>query len=250
MIVGKDFLNKLKVFGLNSYEAKLWVALLSKGIATAGELSDIANVPRSRTYDVLESLEKKGFIITKLGRPIKFIAMQPAEALERLKKKIKEDVETQTKIIEEAKTSGSIDELNKIYTQNIQDINPNEISGIINERGRVYDQLEAMIKRAKKELLIMTTKEGYERKTEILKNTLGKNQIKIRIISPAKPKQTEGIEHKQTEQPARFCIVDKKEVLLMPLEDTTHPSNDFAIWLNAPQLAEQFVKIFEHNWKN
>ena len=62
MIVQFDFLNKLKALGLNSYEAKLWVALLSVGTSTAGELSDIANVPRSRSYDVLEGLEKKGFI--------------------------------------------------------------------------------------------------------------------------------------------------------------------------------------------
>ncbi|MBN1386465.1 helix-turn-helix domain-containing protein, partial [Candidatus Woesearchaeota archaeon] len=54
MIVQKEFLNKLKDFGLNSYESKLWTALLSRGVSTAGELSDIANVPRSRSYDVLE----------------------------------------------------------------------------------------------------------------------------------------------------------------------------------------------------
>ena len=45
---------KTKVFGLNTYEARIWTALLSRGISTAGELSDIANVPRSRSYDVLE----------------------------------------------------------------------------------------------------------------------------------------------------------------------------------------------------
>jgi len=66
MIVGKEFLTKLKDFGINSYEAKIWTALLSRGVSTAGELSDIANVPRSRSYDVLESLEKKGFVIMKI----------------------------------------------------------------------------------------------------------------------------------------------------------------------------------------
>ena len=71
MIVQKDFLNKLKDFGLNSYESKLWVALLSRGVSTAGELADISSVPRSRAYDVLESLEKKGFIVMKVGKPIK-----------------------------------------------------------------------------------------------------------------------------------------------------------------------------------
>jgi len=86
MIVQKNFLNKLKDFGLNTYESKLWTALLSRGVSTAGELSDIANVPRSRSYDVLESLEKKGFIVMKLGKPIKYIAVPPAEVIERVKK--------------------------------------------------------------------------------------------------------------------------------------------------------------------
>ena len=53
MIVDQKILEKLKHFNLNSYQAKLWTALLSRGVATAGELSDISNVPRSRAYDVL-----------------------------------------------------------------------------------------------------------------------------------------------------------------------------------------------------
>src|SRR5574342_874378 len=103
MIVQKDFLNKLKDFGLNSYEAKLWTALLSRGIATAGELSDIANVPRSRSYDVLESLEKKGFAITKLGKPIKYVAVPPEEVLERVKKNVTEEAKQMSQRLEELK---------------------------------------------------------------------------------------------------------------------------------------------------
>ena len=63
---------QLKNLGLNSYEAKTWVALLSRGMATATELSDISNVPRSRSYDVLESLERKGFIKVKHGKQISY----------------------------------------------------------------------------------------------------------------------------------------------------------------------------------
>ena len=60
LIVKDEFLGKLRrYFALNLYEVKIWTALLSRGVSTAGELSDIANVPRSRSYDVLESLEKK-----------------------------------------------------------------------------------------------------------------------------------------------------------------------------------------------
>ena len=78
MIVQDDFIKRLRSsFDLNIYEAKIWTALLSKGIATAGELSDISDVPRSRTYDVLESLEKRGFVVMKLGKPIKYLSIKP-----------------------------------------------------------------------------------------------------------------------------------------------------------------------------
>jgi len=66
MIVKEEFLSRLRrYFGLNLYEVKIWTALLSRGIAAASQLAEISGVPRSRCYDVLESLEKKGFIITE-----------------------------------------------------------------------------------------------------------------------------------------------------------------------------------------
>ena len=98
MIVKEEFLSKLRrYFSLNLYEVKVWTALLSRGVATAGELSDIANVPRSRSYDVLESLEKKGFAITKIGKPIKYIAVTPGEVVERVKKNMKEEADEKVK---------------------------------------------------------------------------------------------------------------------------------------------------------
>ena len=97
------FLNQLKEIGLNSYQAKLWLALLARGIATAGELSDISNVPRSRAYDVLEALEKKGFIIMKVGKPIKYIAVPPEEVLERVQKKILEEAKKEATQIDTLK---------------------------------------------------------------------------------------------------------------------------------------------------
>ena len=57
----QDLIKKVKYhFALNIYESKVWVALISKSIASVGEIAEISGVPRSRVYDVLESLEKKG----------------------------------------------------------------------------------------------------------------------------------------------------------------------------------------------
>jgi sugar-specific transcriptional regulator TrmB len=124
----------LRDFGLNSYESKLWAALLSRGISTAGELSDIANVPRSRSYDVLESLEKKGFIIVKIGKPIKYIAVPPEDVLERVKKKIVENADKQSKMLEQFKDSELLDELNLLHKTGIDLVDPSELSGALKGR--------------------------------------------------------------------------------------------------------------------
>ena len=86
MIAEPELIRKLKgYFDLNIYETKVWLALLSKGISSAGEIAEISGVPRSRTYDVLESLEKRGFVIQKLGKPVKYIAVKPEIVIEKLK---------------------------------------------------------------------------------------------------------------------------------------------------------------------
>src|SRR3989344_1480357 len=86
MIIKPELVKKIKdYFNLNIYETKVWLALLGKGIASAGEVAEISGVPRSRTYDVLESLEKRGFAIMKLGKPVKYIAVKPNIIIEKLK---------------------------------------------------------------------------------------------------------------------------------------------------------------------
>ena len=129
MIVQKEFLVKLKNdFRLNIYEVKIWTALLSRGIATAGELADISGVPRSRCYDVLESLEKKGFIIMKIGKPIKYIAVQPEEIVARVKKNLKTDSEQAIDVFDKLRDTDVFKELDLLYKAGIEHIDPTEIS--------------------------------------------------------------------------------------------------------------------------
>ena len=60
-VFDENLINKVRAqFGLNVYETKVWLSLLAKGQATIGEIAEISGVPRSRIYDVLESLEKEG----------------------------------------------------------------------------------------------------------------------------------------------------------------------------------------------
>ena len=189
MIVEKEFLNKLRDFGLNTYEAKLWTALLSRGVSTAGELSDIANVPRSRSYDVLESLEKKGFIISKVGKPIRYIAVPPEDVIERVKKKIEDDSKKRVSLINQIHSSEMIKELGALHTQGSNLVEPTDLTGSIKGRENLYDHLRSRIKKAEKTVTIVTSEEGIKRKIEALKNVLTKAKqrgVKVRIAAPVK----------------------------------------------------------------
>ena len=69
--MNKELIEKVRRnFELNIYETKVWLALLSKGNANIANIHELSKVPRSRIYDVLKSLETKGFCVEKLGKPI------------------------------------------------------------------------------------------------------------------------------------------------------------------------------------
>ncbi len=262
MIIQKQFLNKLKDFGLNTYEAKLWTALLSRGVSTAGELSDIANVPRSRSYDVLESLEKKGFIIMKIGKPIKYIAVPPEEVLERVKKKVQENAESQAKLLDSLKSSEILSELKTLHTQGVDLVEPTDLSGSLRGRMAIYNQLDMMIKGAKKSVAIMTTSPGLIRKAENLRASLLKAKergVKIRFAAPLTEETRRAVEELKTFAEvrhadairSRFCVVDEKEVAFMLLDDVkVHSTYDAGIWVNAPFFATALQRFFDNEWDN
>ena len=264
MIVQKEFLSKLKDFGLNTYESKLWTALLSRGISTAGELSDIANVPRSRSYDVLESLEKKGFIIMKLGKPIKYIAVQPEEVIERVKKRVMEDSESKLSTLKTLKSSDVLEELNLLHKQGIELVEPSDLSGSIKGRNNIYNHIESILKDAEKSVTLMTTAQGLIRKAEVMKSVfakLSKKGVKIRIAAPitkeskeAAKELSEFAEIKNMEEKdvnSRFCVVDGKQLTFMLMDDKdVHPTYDVGIWVNTMFFASALENMFDAKWKN
>ena len=80
----EEYLNKLVKSGLTENEAKVYCCLLQKQLFTATEISRCASVNRSRIYSVLDSLQKKGLCIEKLGKVRKFEAVNPEVAFDKL----------------------------------------------------------------------------------------------------------------------------------------------------------------------
>ncbi|MBI4153732.1 hypothetical protein HY501_00185 [Candidatus Woesearchaeota archaeon] len=263
MLVKEEMLSKLRqIFGLNLYEAKIWTALLSRGVSTAGELSEISNVPRSRAYDVLESLEKKGFIVMKLGKPIKYVAVKPSEVVERTKKLVKQHADDRVEKLNDLKGGELLEELSLLHKNGIEYIEPADLSGALRGRSNLYMHLDTMMKNAKSTVDLMTTSDGIVRKAESLKGTLlglAKKGVKIRIATQATPESVEALkelgqfcEVRHVDKiSSRFCIVDNKEMLFMLLNDReVHPSYDTGIWVTTPYFASALSDLFSHSWND
>ena len=67
--------------GLTGYEASAYLALTRRGRATGAEVARLASLPRQRIYDVLEGLVTRGLASVEPGRPARYTAVAPEEAV-------------------------------------------------------------------------------------------------------------------------------------------------------------------------
>jgi len=264
MIIKEEFLSRLrKIFDLNLYEARIWTALLSRGVSTAGELSNISDVPRSRTYDILESLEKKGFVLMKIGKPIKFIALKPEEVVERVKKNLIVHAHERSKRLEQLKGDEVLEELNSLFTNGIKFIEPSDLSGSLRGRQNMYNHLDMIARGAEKTITLVTTAEGLNRKLEVLMPVFEKAKkrgVTIRIAAPIIPQNykiakdlAKVAEVRDTSKHGlngRFTVIDSKELMFMLLDDkSVHPNYDVAVWLSTDFFAKALEQMFDAAWE-
>jgi sugar-specific transcriptional regulator TrmB len=258
MLVSQAVLDELKQIGLNLYERKLWAALLSRGTSTAGELSSLAKVPHSRTYDVLESLAEKGFVMIQSSKPLKYVAVAPNEALERAKKKLKQQSE-----ITKLQNSTSLKELDRLYKKGVKLVQPGEMTSSLKGRDALHQQLETVFKQAKNDISILTTAKGLaeleKRHSNILKKA-SQRGVKIRIAAPFSKETMKSIEKlkqfsdikkiNSSDFIGRLSLVDGSHIVISLTDEKVHPTQDLALWSQSQHVAENLLgRMFNMIWE-
>lgn len=136
----------LRDIGLSDYQARVYRALLRTGPTTAKELSTASDVPMGRIYDVLNVLERNGLIRTQnASRPQKYVAVEPAVALDRLLKEKRKEYNAELQRYEET-VSELTDKLDATGTTEepfwTVAIGPNDTIELLTERLQVaIDQI-------------------------------------------------------------------------------------------------------------
>tara|TARA_Y100000310_G_C20654582_1_gene801316 strand:+ start:286 stop:1065 length:780 start_codon:yes stop_codon:yes gene_type:complete len=254
MIIKPELVNKIKdYFNLNIYETKVWVALLGKGVASAGEVAELSGVPRSRTYDVLESLEKRGFAIMKLGKPVKYIAVKPNIVIEKLKTKTMKETDEKIENITKLKETEEYKELQQLYSTGIQPIKQEDISGAVKGKSTIYNHLKELLENSKKEIIICTSTQEVQLKSRffsLLFDRLRKANINMKIALSGDEKDIKKINNKFKIKAkkilidSKFFISDNEQVLFL-ISNTSSPDEEIAVWLNTPFFASTLSYMFD-----
>lgn len=252
MLLQKQSLQELRErFNLNIYEIKIWTSLLGKGIATASDLAEISGVPRSRCYDVLESLEKKGFIIMKIGKPIKYMAVQPEAVVDRVQKKLKEDAEDQIKSVENLAETDIFRELELLHKTGIKRVDVEDVTDYVVGRTNVNRFMKDMLLKAKKSVTVVTNESGIKHKVKILrkvKDNLAKKRVNVKFYTNANVIVDLGnIQILSTKYDARFVNIDNEEMFFVMAGK--NPDYDSGVWIKSPHFVNALNNLFEKSFR-
>ncbi len=260
VIIKNELIKKIKdYFDLNIYETKVWLALLTKGISSAGEIAEISGVPRSRTYDVLEGLEKRGFAIEKIGKPVKYIAVKPNIIIEKLKNNTMKNAEEKVQVLEKLIGTPEYEEIQALHNSGLEPVKNQNISSSIKGRSNLYSQMRDVMENSEESLYVATSLFELNTKLRMFSEVfakLKKRGVDIKVIvqddgeEVKKLSKKMGIEIKSKKVNGRFIISDRKEIIFTIRPSSSHEDTDHAFWINSQYFTSSLAYMFELAWKD
>jgi sugar-specific transcriptional regulator TrmB len=270
MVASNETLDKLEDIGLNMYERKIYSALLGRSVSTAGELSEMTNVPRSRAYDVLESLAEKGLVVIKSSKPMEYVGIPPSQAIENIKKQHEQELEEKLDKLDDFKDSDAVDELESLYDQGVELVDPAEMSGSLKGEHQINQHTGTMMQDADDSIKIMTSEEGLsdlkENHSDLLQEA-NEQSINVKVLAPVSDKNREAFEQLQeladvkhlggleekldnVEAPeGRVTIVDDDALTMSMTHDDVHSTQDTAFWSKSDHMADSLMSpVFDVLW--
>src|SRR2546421_3225847 len=144
MSVSERTKRALKDFGLTEYEVKVYVALVESGPIAASEVSKVASVPYSKIYEIIGNLERKGWVESEQGRPIKYYPKAPSVALDSSRARVENTLR-----VSEAE---ALSDLQPLYEKKGVQERPD--IWIVRGQNNIVDRIRETLGRTRRELLV------------------------------------------------------------------------------------------------
>ena len=257
----KRFTQYLEFIGFSPYEAKAYIALLIGGEITPMQLAKLSGVPGARTYDILDSLEQKGFCISHPGGQKKYVAVQPKEALPRYLKNIETHFQEEMKSKKEIMMN-ILGDLSRLAKQTKETTIPIEYIWTLKEMELISRGFANAVQKAEKSVKQLNRapyapqKIQHEALLEALKKGINVQQIFHIDEASITPEIYQHIQEENgagakikfsNEVHAKVAIIDDKEVW-MPLLDVDQRSFTCLI-IRHPYAASLHSHYFDLMWE-
>jgi sugar-specific transcriptional regulator TrmB len=231
----------LEELGLTQYEARCLVALSRVGNSTAKQISDLSEVPRSRVYDAVEGLHKRGLVDVQQSEPREYRAVSKDEILETLRRDYRSTVTALDTALNGLRTKNE-EELEEHGAWAIADhdnVTHRMTSLIDDAESEVYLLVsdEDLVEEAVYERLAAATDRGVEVVVEVPSVAV---REAIREVVPGATvhvsEMAEDANRLGGKCPGRTLMVDREAVLLSAVADSSLPgqTEETAIWAKGP----------------
>jgi len=247
----------LKQLGLNNYEIRAYLTLVSTNNLTATELSSASGVPSARVYDIMDSLERKGFVKIGLGRPTIYQAVAPEEGLSNYKRKMELEFDRKLKGFDGLKIE-LVKSLKYTWGKEGAKLRKAREMLSVKENDDILVTLEKMFVRTKKRLYVLSyplMNKMLVRCKPMLEELADKG-VEIRIIAP--PNSGGAIKDmgkfaivKETAKssPSGYCLTDDELFLIECYDVQPGFVQGTGIWTNSSMLVKILEWSFDQLWE-
>jgi sugar-specific transcriptional regulator TrmB len=142
---------RLVRLGLTTYEARAYVTLVRRDSFTAAQIARTAGLPRQRIYDVLATLVEKGLASARPGTVVKYAALAPDLAVERLVENRRLEMSAF-----ERDAGDVIGRLGPEFQAGRAHSDPLEYIEVLRDRGAISERFAELQAAVKKEILVFT----------------------------------------------------------------------------------------------
>lgn len=267
-----ELINELQKIGLTKREGEVYIALLQKKEFSAPELAKITTITRTKIYEILQNLIRKGTCNEsyKDGQKV-YRGIKPQIALQNIIHKFEREIEQKNKeeIAQKKNAAAKLEsELIALHENNVNRSEPIDYIETLTDVGQIRERWNKFQMNTKMEILVFTKppytaslEDNIDVQSESLKNNniidkciyeysgLKKDEI-IKLIKAIEEYQKIGEECRIIEElPMKLAISDETVTMLALNDRVSLKPSITTIIVDHPNFAKAQKAVFETYWE-
>jgi sugar-specific transcriptional regulator TrmB len=224
---------QLRALGLSTYAARTFVALASLGDGTAQEVSEVADVPRTRVYDAVEELRAEALVDVQNATPKRFWPVSAETAARHFEQEYTHRVNLLTEALSGLESTRHSSEQRGVWT--------------VTGREAIEERVLEFVRSAEREIVYMTVEELLNETITDGLRAASREGVSIRLAAMSQSaEQTfetavpgaepfDSLWHWEDTPAGRLLMIDRERTLVSVLvagdgEHPPEPRDETAIW--------------------